>query len=177
MAILKSPVTSRDHIQGPNDAIVTLVEYGDYQCTYCRAAQPIVKQIQARSAGKLRLVFRHFPLVEVHPLAQPCAETAEFAGSQALFWPMHDAIYANQHQLSITLLVTLAASLQLSPIALRDALALGTYAGKVQADFIGGVRSGVNGTPTFFINGVRHDSSQGILDLAAAIDQTILAEA
>ncbi len=177
MGRLKSPVTSRDHIQGSDNAIVTLVEYGDYQCPYCGAAQPIVKQIQARFAGKLRLVFRHFPLVEVHPLAQPSAETAEFAGSQGRFWPMHDAIYANQHQLSITRLVTLAANLHLSPIALRDALALGTYAGKVQADFIGGVRSGVNGTPTFFINGVRHDSPLGVMDLAAAIDQTILTDA
>jgi protein-disulfide isomerase len=173
MALLRIPVTSRDHVIGDDDAPVTVVEYGDYECPFCAAAHPVVKQILARHGKNLRFLFRHFPLVEVHPHAEPAAETAEFAASQGLFWPMHDAIFANQHRLSIPLLIALAASLKLSPIALRDALADGRFAEKVQADFAGGVRSGVNGTPTFFINGVRFDSPLGVAALPAAIDATM----
>ena len=106
----------------------------------------------------------------MHPFAEPAAEAAEFAGSQGMFWPMHDAIYANQHHLSVPLLIAFAASLKLPAIALRDALADGRFAPKVEADFTGGVRSGVNGTPTFFINGVRFDSPLGAAALPAAID-------
>jgi protein-disulfide isomerase len=120
---------------------------------------------------RLRLVYRHFPLIEVHPVAGPAAEAAEFAGSRGLFWQMHQSIFANQQRLSVPLLITLAANLKLSPIALRDALAAGTFAPKVRGDFIGGVRSGVNGTPTFFVNGVRHDSPYGAATLPSAIDQ------
>jgi protein-disulfide isomerase len=177
MALLRVPITPLDHMQGGEDALVTLVEYGDYQCPYCAMAQPVLKQIQARLGERLRLVFRHFPMIEVHPLAGPAAETAEFAGGQGLFWPMHEAIFANQHHLSVPLLIALSSSLKLSAVDLRDALASSVYAGKVRADFIGGVRSGVNGTPTFFINGVRHDSPFGVASLAAAIDQAILAAA
>jgi protein-disulfide isomerase len=175
MALLRVPVTSRDHMQGGADPLVTLVEYGDYQCPHCAAAQPIVKQIQNRIGDRLLLVFRHFPLVEVHPLAGPAAEAAEFAGSRERFWPMHEMIFANQHQLSIPLLIALASSLKLSVVDLRDALAYRLYASKVQADFIGGVRSGVNGTPTFFINGVRHDHPLGAAVLSDAIDQALAA--
>jgi protein-disulfide isomerase len=177
MALLRAPITSQDHVLGGDDAVVTLVEYGDYECPHCGAAQPIVKQILARYGENLRFVFRHFPLVEIHPHAGPAAEAAEFAGSQGLFWPMHEAIFANQHRLSVPFLIALASSLNLSGIALRDALASGRFAAKVRADFIGGVRSGVNGTPTFFINGVRHDSPYGAASLASAIDQAILAAA
>lgn len=174
MALLKSPLTPFDHVQGSEDALVTLVEYGDYECPHCALAQPVLKQIQARLGARLRLVFRHFPLTEVHPLAGPAAEAAEFAGAHQLFWPMHEAIFANQPRLSISLLSALATNLKLSAVELRDALASGLYASKIQADFIGGVRSGVNGTPTFFINGVRHDHPLGAAALGAAIDQAIL---
>lgn len=177
MAQLRIPVTSHDHILGNDNAIVTIVEYGDYQCPHCGAAQPILAQILAHFGSRLRLVYRHFPLVEVHPFAGAAAEAVEFAGSRGVFWPMHQAIFANQHLLSIPLLISLAANLKLSPIALRDALASGTFATKVQGDFIGGVRSGVNGTPTFFVNGVRHDSPYGVATLSSAIDQAILAAA
>jgi protein-disulfide isomerase len=109
----------------------------------------------------------------MHPHAEPAAETAEFAGSHGLFWPMHEAIFANQHRLNIPLLISLAASLKLSPIELRDALANGRFASKIQADFAGGVRSGVNGTPTFFINGVRFDNPLGAGGLPAAIEAVL----
>ena len=177
MAVLKVPVTSADHILGPDSAVVTLVEYGDYQCSHCAAAQLPVKQILLRYGGRIRLVFRHFPLTEVHPMAGLAAEAAEFAGGYGRFWNMHDAIYANQPRLSPSLLVTLASALELSPRALREALASGLHAHKVQADFLGGVRSGVNGTPTFFVNGVRHDGGYSVPELASSVDNAMLATA
>jgi len=177
MATLRVPVTSHDHIRGAQDALVTLVEYGDYECPYCGAAQPIVERVQARFRRELRLVFRHFPLTEVHPHSGPAAETAEFAGAHGQFWSMHDALFANQRRLSVPLMIALASSLNLSTVELRDALAAGLYAEKVRADFIGGVRSGVNGTPTFFINGVRFDSPNGAFGLGDAIDRLLLATA
>jgi len=156
---------------------VTVVEYGDYQCPYCAAAQPALGQILRHFGNQVRFVYRHFPLVEIHPVAGPAAEAAEFAGSRGLFWQMHQSIFVNQPRLSVPHLVTLAAQLELSPVDLRDALAAGTFAPKVQGDFIAGARSGVNGTPTFFVNGVRHDSPYGVATLASTIDQAILAAA
>jgi protein-disulfide isomerase len=173
MSRLRVPVTPLDHILGDANAPVIVVEYGDYQCPFCAAAQPVLAQILAQFGDKLSLVYRHFPLVEIHPFAEPAAESAEFAGSRGLFWQMHRSIFANQHQLSIPLLINLAASLKLPPIALRDALAAHTFASKVQADFIGGVRSGVNGTPTFFVNGMRHDSPYGVATLSSAIERAM----
>lgn len=177
MAQLRIPVTSLDHRLGNEDASVTLVEYGDYECPHCGAAQGIVARILAQYGANIRMVFRHFPLVEVHPMAVTAAEAAEFAGAHGVFWPMHQSIFANQQRLSVSLLVALAAQLKLSPVALRDAIASHTYAAKVQADFLGGVRSGVNGTPTFFVNGIRHDSPYGYADLPSAIDQAVMAAA
>jgi protein-disulfide isomerase len=173
MAQLRSPLTPFDHVIGGDDVAVAIVEYGDYECPFCAAAQPVVRQLLARYGSSLRFAFRHFPLAEVHPHAEPAAETAEFAGSQGLFWPMHDAIFANQHRLNIPLLIALAASMKLSPIALRDALAIGGFAPKIHADLIGGVRSGVNGTPTFFVNGTRFDSPLGVAGLPVAIEATM----
>jgi protein-disulfide isomerase len=173
MAQLRNPVTSADHVIGDDSAAVTIVEYGDYECPFCAAAHAIVKQVPTRHGRTLRFVFRHFPLVEMHPDAEPAAETAEFAGTQGLFWPMHDAIYANQPRLNIPLLIALAAALKLSTVDLRDALAQHRFAPKIQADFGGGVRSGVNGTPTFFLNGMRFDHPLGAAGLPEAIDATL----
>lgn len=175
MAILKIPVTASDHLLGAIDPVVTVVEYGDYQCPHCAAAQPSVKQILLRYGGRIGLVFRHFPLTEVHPMAGIAAETAEFAGAYGKFWDMHDAIFANQSRLSPGLLESLASALGLSTQALREALVSGVYAPKVQADFLGGVRSGVNGTPTFFVNGVRHDGAYSVTELAYSIDSAMAA--
>jgi protein-disulfide isomerase len=133
-----------------------------------------VERILAHFGDRLRLVYRHFPLAEVHPVAAPAAEMAEFAGSRGLFWQMHQSIFIAQPRLSVPLLISLAAHLKLPALAARDALASGTFAPKVQRDFIGGLRSGVNGTPTFFVNGVRHDSPQGVFTLSSAIDQAVL---
>lgn len=173
MSTLKVPVSQRDHIRGGFNATVTLVEYGDYQCPYCAAANPVVRFLENRYGQALSVVFRHFPLVEVHPLAAPAAEAAEYAGDHGRFWEMHDAIFANQHRLSTQLLFAIAGTLQLSQIGLRDALARSQHADKIRADFIGGVRSGVNGTPTFFVNGLRHQGGFTAPELAASIQNAM----
>jgi protein-disulfide isomerase len=173
MSELRVPVTPADHIQGSERAPVTLVEYGDYECGYCGLAHPIVKSVQKHFGKNLMFVFRNFPLTQVHPHARSAAETAEFAGAHGLFWEMHDGLYENQDRLGIPLLFALADALGLSELELRDALENGTYGPKVQADFVGGVRSGVNGTPTFFIAGRRHEGSFDYDELVAAIDAAI----
>ena len=173
MSQLRVPVSARDHIRGGNDAKVTLVEYGDYQCPYCAMANPIVGLMERQYGRALRVVFRHFPLEEVHPLALTAAEAAEYAGDNGVFWEMHDAIYANQPRLGVPLLFAIAGRLKLSQIGLRDSLANFLHAERVRSDFLGGVRSGVNGTPTFFINGVRHDGGFSASELSAALEQQL----
>ena len=170
MATLKIAVSPQDHAQGAENAAVTLVEYGDYQCPHCGRAYPIVKRIQKHFGARLRFVFRNFPLGEMHPEAVAAAETAEFAGANGKFWEMHDLLFENQERLGGELYAELAGQLGLSAEALEKALEDGTYEERVRADFQGGVRSGVNGTPTFFINGHRHDAAFEYEDLAAAID-------
>ena len=169
MSALKAPVAPRDHVLGPANAPVTLVEYGDYECPHCGAAHPIVKLVLEHFGKNIRFIFRHFPLSQVHPSAQPAAESAEFAGAQGRFWDMHDGIYENQDRLGLPFLFALASALGLSEEGLREALVNGTYAEKVRSDFLDGVRSGVNGTPSFFINGRRHDGSYALEDLSEAI--------
>jgi len=173
MAKLKTPVTPEDHIQGPEDAEVTCVEYGDYECPHCGRAYPIVKCVQERFGKRLRFGFRNFPLSEVHPHAESAAEVAEFAGAHGKFWEMHDLLFENQEQLSGSLYSELAKELSLPPEALRQALEDGNYKARVRADFSGGVRSGVNGTPTFFINGNRHDGAFEYETLVLAIQGKI----
>ena len=156
---LVPPVSERDHASGDPHAAVTLVEYGDYECPHCGMAYPIVKSIQHRMGKKLRFVFRNFPLAESHPHARHAAEAAEAAAAQGKFWEMHDAIYENQDRLEDEDLVELARRLKLDQQKIATALAEGTYTARVREDFRSGVRSGVNGTPTFFINGQRYDEA------------------
>jgi protein-disulfide isomerase len=170
MGTLKVPVTLHDHVKGPATAPVTLVEYGDYECPGCGAAYPIVNLVLERFGPKIRFVFRHFPLTQVHPNAEPAAETAEFAGAHRLFWEMHDGIYENQERLSPQLLFALANALGLSDVELRDVLLSEKYGPKIKSDFLGGIRSGVNGTPTFFINGQQHLGTYALEDLLLAIE-------
>jgi protein-disulfide isomerase len=161
----------RDHIQGPADAPLTLIEYGDYQCPYCGRAYPIVKEVQERLGDRLRFVFRNFPLTTAHPRAEVAAEAAEAAGAQGRFWEMHDHLFENQSRLGDEDLHSYAAELGLDAGRFDHELAEHTYAGRVHEDFIGGVRSGVNGTPTFYVNGQRHDGSYEPDDLIAALEQ------
>jgi protein-disulfide isomerase len=170
MAVLKVAVSEADHIQGPADAEVTLVEYGDYECPHCGRAYPIVKRVQKHFGKRLRFVFRNFPLGEMHPHAEGAAEAAEFCGAQGKFWEMHDLIYENQERLSGPLYLELAQKIGVTPAALRASLEKREFLARVRADFTGGVRSGVNGTPTFFINGQRHDNAFDYEDLVAAIE-------
>ena len=173
MSTLKIPVGPDDHSEGAKDAPLTLVEYGDYQCPYCGQAYPIVKAIQKAFGKRLRFVFRNFPLAEMHPHAQSAAETAEFAAANGKFWQMHDALYENQEQLGGALYLELAKSLDLPAAALRKALEDGTFREKVRADFMAGVRSGVNGTPSFFINGHRHDAAFDFETLSDALNAAL----
>jgi protein-disulfide isomerase len=173
MSTLKVPVTPRDHNLGPANAPVTMVEYGDYECPHCGAAHRIVKRVQQHFGDKLRLIFRHFPLTQVHPNAETAAEGAEFCAARGRFWKMHDGIYENQDRLGLPLLFALVNALGLSEAELREALVNRTYTDKVKSDFLGGVRSGVNGTPTFFINGRRHEGSHAFPDLVAAVEANL----
>lgn len=168
--MLKIPVSSKDHLQGDASAPAILVEYGDYECPHCGFAYPIIKRVQEHFGKRLAFVFRNFPLNQAHPHAESAAETAEFAAVHGRFWEMHDAIFENQAELGIPLLLALAESLQLSAKDLGAALEGHEYAARVREDFTGGVRSGVNGTPTFFINGRRQDGSFAYEDLVAAIE-------
>ena len=167
--MLTPPVTARDHIQGSPDASVILVEYGDYQCPYCGAAYPIVKELQKRMKDKMSFVFRNFPLASAHPHAEKAAEAAEAAAGQGKFWQMHDALYENQDALEDENLLEYATGTGLDLRRFTRDLSEHVYAPRVREDFRSGVRSGVNGTPSFFINGERYNGSYDFKSLLAAI--------
>jgi protein-disulfide isomerase len=171
-AVLTVPVAEdRDHIQGPAEAAVTLVEYGDYQCPYCGAAYPIIKEVQARMGGTLRFVFRNFPISTSHPHAEQAAEAAEAAADQGRFWEMHDLLYENQSRLGEEDLRSYAKELELDVPTFDQELADHVHAERVREDFMSGVRSGVNGTPTFYVNGTRHDGSYEIEALLTVLER------
>src|SRR4029077_7325481 len=156
---LTPPVSERDHGTGPESAPVTLVEYGDYECPYCGMAYPIVKRAQQDLGDRLRFVFRNFPLAESHPHARLAAEAAEAAGAQGKFWEMHDMLYEHQDALEAQDLMGYAKSLGLDVPKFAHGVEAGTYTKRGRDDFRNGVRSGVNGTPTFFVNGSRYEGS------------------
>ena len=180
MSRLHPPVGPADHAQGPADAPVTLVEYGDYECPHCGRAAPIVQRVQRRLGDRLRFVFRNFPLTEMHPHAEHAAEAAESGGARGGndgFWAMHDDIYAHQQDdedaLDDVHLAEYAGEVGLDGRAVLQDVLQERYADRIQRDFMSGVRSGVNGTPTFFINGVRLDGSWEEEDLLAALEAGI----
>jgi protein-disulfide isomerase len=171
-AELTVPVSEdRDHIQGPADAAVTLVEYGDYECPYCGAAYPIIKEVQARMGERLRFVFRNFPISTSHPHAEQAAEAAEAAATRGRFWEMHDLLYENQKRLRDEDLRGYAEKLGLDVESFAKELAEHVHAARVREDFMSGVRSGVNGTPTFYIDGARHDDAYDVETLVAALER------
>ncbi len=163
----------RDHIRGDRSAPATLLEYGDYECPYCGQAHPVVKALILQLGPQLRFAFRHFPLATVHPHAQHAAEAAEVAGAQDRFWDMHDQLYENQGALDDVALLQYAAILNLDLTRFIEELSSHAYVDRVREDFIMGAREGVNGTPTFFINGRRHDSTFDFETLLAAIENEI----
>ena len=172
-ATLTLPVSERDHMEGSAGAPLTLVEYGDYQCPYCGMAYPVVKQIQKTLGKKLRFVFRNFPLTQAHPYAKIAGEAAEAAGLLGKFWPMHDTIYENQDDLNPDSLARWALGLGLKDEALKEAIKSPEIAKRIKEDRTSGIRSGANGTPTFFINGVRHDGSPDYDALLAALESEL----
>jgi len=153
------PIPERDHIQGPSDAPIMLLEYGDYECPYCGKAYPVVKQIQSELNGRLRFAFRNFPLNTIHPHASVAAQAAEAAAAQGKFWEMHDLLYEHQDELAEADMVQYALKVGLEVYRFEADLASEVFAPRVREDLQSGIRSGVNGTPTFFINGVRYDGS------------------
>ncbi len=169
-ARLALPVSDRDHILAPETATVTLVEYGDYECPYCGLAHPIVKELLRRFGDQLRFVFRHFPLIQVHPHAEHAAQAAEAAGRQGKFWEMHDYLFEHQDALDDANLVLYAIDLNLDLPRFEQDFGDPAIIEHIREDLLSGIQSGVNGTPTFFINGVRHDGSFDLDTMLAAIE-------
>jgi len=170
-AMLTQPVTERDHAEGPADAPLTLVEYGDYQCPYCGAAYPVVKRLQKKLGKKLRFVFRNFPLTQAHPYALVAAEAAEAAALLGKFWPMHDMIYEHQPDLHPDTLAAWALQLGLKDEQLQEAIQRPEIDKRIKEDRQSGIRSGVNGTPTFYINGVRYDGAPDYASMLEALEE------
>jgi protein-disulfide isomerase len=169
---LVPPVSERDHIQGDPHAAVTLVEYGDFECPACGAAYPVIKQVQQRMGDRLRFVFRNYPL-EQHPHAEHAAEAAEAAGAQGKYWQMHDYLFEHQDALSDRELVDDARAIGLDTSRFVSDLEQGTYTGQVEEDIESGDQSGIQATPTFFINGQFYDGPYNDAQaLLAAIEQS-----
>ncbi|HVJ38888.1 MAG TPA: DsbA family protein [Stenotrophomonas sp.] len=170
MSRLTVAVGAHDHVSGPADAAVTLVEYGDYECPYCGEAYPLLKAVQQALGDKLRFVFRNFPLTDMHPHALHAAQFAEAAAAAGKFWEAHDMLYEHQDALSDQDLAGYARELGLPNTALGQAVS-GHYDAKIENDFSGGVRSGVNGTPCLFIDGERYDGPRDYDSLVAVLSE------
>ena len=172
-AQLTPPVSQRDHTIGPASARIMLVEYGDYECPHCGAAHPIVKEIRRRLGNGLRFAFRHFPLSRIHPHSERAAEAAEAAATQGKFWQMHDQLFEHQDALDDESLLVYAAAIGLDVGRFEHDLTAHVYLERVQADLESAVRSGAHGTPTFFINGVKHEGADTFDDLMDAIREQL----
>jgi protein-disulfide isomerase len=170
---LTLPVNHRDHIQGEDTAPVTLLEYGDYECPYCGQAYPIIKQVQKHFGPKLRFVFRNFPVSQIHPYAQHAAEAAECAATQNKFWEMHDYLYEHQQALDDKHLEKYASELALDLARFKNDMFMHVHAARVREDFLSGVRSGVNGTPTFYIDNTRYNGSWDLETLLETLRSAI----
>jgi protein-disulfide isomerase len=168
---LTYPVPHRDHIQGPTNAPVALLEYGDFECPICGEIYPVIKAIQQELGDGLCFAYRHFPLANVHPHSESAAEAAEAAAAQDSFWSMHDLLFENQSALEDQNLAHYASMLELDVPRFMTELLAGTYRRRVREDFSFGARGGVNGTPSFFINGERYDGARGLDPLLAALTE------
>jgi protein-disulfide isomerase len=167
---LMVPVDSSDHALGPEDASVTLVEYGDYECPYCGRAYPILKQLKEALGDRLRLVFRHFPQNSIHPRASVAAQAAEAAAAQGKFWAMHDLLFEHQDDLASIDLTQLALSAGLEPYRFEADLSSERFAKRVQKDHDDAVRNGLHKTPSIFINGVLYTGELEYKALRAAVN-------
>jgi len=168
---LTVPIAGRDHIRGPIEAPFTLIEYGDYQCPYCGEAYPVIKAVQKRLRDKLCFAFRNFPLVNVHEYAEHAAAAAEGAAAQGSFWEMHDMLFENQEELDDDNLGRLASKLGMDAKRLLSEIVGGKHLPRLREDFQAGLRAGVNGTPTLFVNGVFYDGPPAVEALLAAFEK------
>lgn len=159
MISLRPKHNEHDHTRGGKDAIISLLEFGDYQCAHCGISYFVVKEMESIFKEKIRFSFRNFPLKELHPYAQIAAYAAESAAKQHKFWQMHDEIYEHQDQLSQEFLLAKATDLGLDIKQFIHDMQSEAVIQKIENDFESGVRSGVNGTPTFFVNNERFDGS------------------
>jgi protein-disulfide isomerase len=159
---LSLPDPERDHILGSADGSIKLLEYGDYECPFCGDVHAIVKEIKRRLGDDLLFAFRNFPLTNIHPHAEHAAEAAEAAGAQGDFWGMHDTLFENQGALEDRDITGYAAELRLDATRLIREVVSSAYAPRIREDFKSGVRAGVNGTPTFFVNGERYDGPRDL---------------
>ena len=166
---LTLPDAERDHVSGSANGSIKLLEYGDYECPFCAHAQPIVKEIQRRLGDDLLFAFRHFPLANIHPHSEHAAEAAEAAGAQENFWGMHDLLFENQSALEDEDLAAYAGELGLDETRLIREVTSTAYTSRIRGDFRDGVRAGVNGTPTLFINGERYDGVRDLKHLLNAL--------
>ena len=165
------PTAGQDHIQGLVDAPFQLVEYGDFQCPFCGEAYEVVKQIQESLGGKLCFAFRNFPLSDMHPYAEHAAEAAEAADAQGRFWDMHDTLFENQNALEDEDLAEYAEELGLDAKRLIHDIRTGAHSARIQKDYRSGEENGVNGTPTFFVNGTLFEGEPTAEELIAALTE------
>jgi protein-disulfide isomerase len=170
---LTVPVGSTDHVIGASHAPVTVVEYGDFECPNCKQAAPALKLLLERFAGHARVVYRHFPLEEVHPHALAAAQASECAAGQGKFWEMHDLLFANQDHLKANHLHSYAERLQLDMARFTAEMDDQVYLQRIREHMDGARRSGVHATPTFFVNGKLHDVSYGIRSLFDAVEAAL----
>ncbi len=173
MSTLTQSISAGDHAEGPVDAPLTLVEYGDYQCPYCGAAYPVVKELQKTLGKKLRFVFRNFPLTQVHPYALIAAKAAEAAALQGKFWEMHDLLFEEQRLLKPDIVPSWAKRIGLNLEQFENDTKQGSVEKRIGEDRQSGIRSGVNGTPTVFINGTRYDGPADYNSLLAALQSAL----
>lgn len=171
-AKLTLPSADRDHIQGPVDAALTLVEYGDYECPYCGDAHPVVKTLQEELGEQLCFAFRNFPLTNAHPHAEHAAEAAEAAGGEGKFWEMHDMLLENQEALEDEDLADYASALGLDAKRFSREVSSGGHIARIREDFHAGARAGVNGTPTFFVNGALYEGEIEVELMLAALRES-----
>ncbi len=172
---LTVPVSDRDHTQGPADAPLTLVEYGDYECPHCGRLHPIINQLRQQFGDQLRFVYRNFPLATMHRHAQHAAEAAESAGVQGKFWPMHDLLFEHQNAETDEDLVHYATQAGLDMDQFMSDMKQHVHAARVREDFLTGVRSGVNATPTLFLNARRLDGHHDLETLTAQLQSALAA--
>jgi predicted DsbA family dithiol-disulfide isomerase len=170
---LTLPVGERDHVKHSLEAPVVLVEYGDYECPHCQEVYPILHELKEQMGDRVAYVYRHFPISRQHPSAQLAAEAAEAAAAQGKFWEMHHRLFTHQNELAFDDLLVHARAIGLDEDTFRRALDEHTYAGRVREDFMSGVRSGVNGTPTFYVNGARYDGAWDYESLLEAIEKPL----